>query len=145
LQRTGFNRGAAVYTVGPGQNRGASPDLLKDGETDMLMRDSNNGALEVYDIANETDMLMRNVNTGAFELCDISKNAITSMGPMGQVGPEWSVSGIAANSISAAPAAQLAQAMAAFTPSDGALANVSVLGQQPASSMAAGLLATPGS
>jgi hypothetical protein len=34
---------------------------------------------------------------------------------------------------------------AAFTPGDGALANVSVLGQQPASSMAAGLLATPGS
>ena len=40
--------------------------------------------------ANETDMLMRNSNTGAFELYDISNNAITFAGPMGQVGLEWS-------------------------------------------------------
>ena len=90
-------------------------------ETDMLMRNSNTGAFEVYDIAitpshrsppmgqvglewtiagfgdfsgnaNETDMLMRNSNTGVFELYDISNNAITSSASMGQVGLEWSVS-----------------------------------------------------
>ena len=43
--------------------------------------------------ANETDMLMRNSNTGAFELYDISNNAITFAGPMGQVGLEWWVVG----------------------------------------------------
>ena len=42
---------------------------------------------------NETDMLMRNNNTGAFELYDISNNTITSAAPMGQVGLEWSVAG----------------------------------------------------
>jgi hypothetical protein len=36
--------------------------------------------------ANETDMLMRNSNTGAFEVYDISHNAITSAASMGQVG-----------------------------------------------------------
>jgi hypothetical protein len=88
----------------------------------MLMRNSNNGALEVYDIshnaitsaaaigavglewtvagfgdfsgnANETDMLMRNSNTGAFEVYDISHNAITSAAAMGAVGLEWTVAG----------------------------------------------------
>ena len=83
----------------------------------MLMRNSNTGAFEVYDIshntitsaapmgqvglewqvagfgdfsgnANETDMLMRNSNTGAFEVYDISHNTITSAAPMGSLG--WS-------------------------------------------------------
>ena len=93
------------------------------GETgDMLMRDTQSGAFEVYDISNnqisyaspmgqvglewtvagfgdfsgntnETDMLMRNSSTGAFELYDISGNAITSAVPMGQVGLEWQVAG----------------------------------------------------
>ena len=43
--------------------------------------------------ANETDMLMRNSNTGAFEVYDISHNAITSAASMGQVGLEWTVAG----------------------------------------------------
>ncbi len=38
--------------------------------------------------ANETDMLMRNSNTGQFEVYDIVNNTITSFAPMGQVG--WS-------------------------------------------------------
>src|SRR6202521_2393439 len=47
----------------------------------------------------ETDMLMRNSNTGAFELYDISQNAITSAGPlavtypMGTVASQWAVAG----------------------------------------------------
>ena len=91
-------------------------------ETDMLLRNSNTGAFEVYDIANnaitfagpmgqvglewsiagfgdfstranETDMLMRNSNTGAFEVFDIANNTITSSAPMGQVGLEWTIAG----------------------------------------------------
>ena len=38
-------------------------------------------------------MLMRNSNTGAFEVYDISNNTITSAEPMGQVGLEWQVAG----------------------------------------------------
>ena len=67
--------------------------------------------------ANETDMLMRNSNTGAFEVYDISHNAITSAGPMGQVGLEWTVAGFAADppgASSGASTAQLVQAMASF-------------------------------
>jgi hypothetical protein len=106
-------------------------------ETDMLMRNSNTGAFEVYDISNnaitsaasmgavglewlvagfgdfsgnagETDMLMRNSNTGAFEVYDLSHNAITSAASMGQVGLQWQVAGIAADSPAAASAASIA-------------------------------------
>ena len=89
------------------------------GETDMLMRNSNTGAIRGLRhqqqrdhlrrrrwarsgwngrsralaispaTANETDMLMRNSNTGRFEVYDISNNQITSAAPMGQVGLEW--------------------------------------------------------
>ena len=101
-------------------------------ETDMLMRNSNTGAFEVYDIsnnaitssrpmgqvglewtiagfgdfsgnANETDMLMRDSSTGAFELYDISNNSITLTAEMGQVGMEWSVAGISANFLGRVP------------------------------------------
>jgi hypothetical protein len=67
--------------------------------------------------ANETDMLMRNSNTGAFEVYDISHNAITSAAPIGQVGFEWTVAGIAADppaGIAAASTAQLVQTVASF-------------------------------
>ena len=89
----------------------------------MLMRNSNTGAFEVYDIVNnaitletgmgqvglewtiagfgdfsgnadETDMLMRNSNSGVFELFDIGNNTIASTTPMGQVGLEWSIVGV---------------------------------------------------
>jgi hypothetical protein len=48
--------------------------------------------------ANETDMLMRNSNTGVFELYDINSNTITLANPdlVGQVGLEWSISGVSA-------------------------------------------------
>ncbi len=128
-------------------------------ETDMLMRNSNTGAFELYDISNnaitnatgmgqvglewqvagfgnfsghtnETDMVMRNSNTGAFELYDISNNAITSAAGMGQVGLEWGVSGF--SNANGPPAnAQLAQAMASFSPSGSASAASSLLDQAP--------------
>ena len=111
-------------------------------ETDMLMRNSNTGPFELYDISGNTitnavpmgqvglewqvagfgpingagasDMLMRNSNTGAFEIYDIANNQITSAASMGQVGLEWSVAGIAIDPPGTSPAnAQLVQAIAA--------------------------------
>jgi hypothetical protein len=99
------------------------------GEADMMMRNGNTGAFEVYDIsdnaiisagslgavglewtvlgfgdfsgtANETDMLMRNSNTAALEIFDISNNQVTDTTSAGAVGLEWQVGGI----INATPA-----------------------------------------
>ena len=136
-------------------------------ETDMLMRNSNTGAFELYDISNngitlatgmgqvglewtvagfghfsgnpnETDMLLRNSNTGAFELYDIRDNAITLATGMGQVGLEWSVGGV-----TAAPPAQLGQAMASFAPNGGVPVAGPPLGQQATLHVATGPLAQP--
>ena len=111
----------------------------------MLMRNSNTGHFEIYDISNNritlaagmgqvglewqvagfgplngagsSDMLMRNSTTGAFEYYDISNNQLTTAGTMGQVGPEWSVAGIAADPPgSSSSAAQLTQTLASFAP-----------------------------
>ena len=66
--------------------------------------------------ANETDMIMRNSNTGALEVYDIANNALTSAFSMGAVGLNWQVAGIAPESSAAAGASvsQLVQAMASF-------------------------------
>jgi hypothetical protein len=106
---------------------------------------------------NETDMLLRNSNTGAFELYDISKNAITAAGPMGGVGLERSISGVAATAAASGPPStqlrdlavepagtisQLTQAMAGFAPSAGAAGASSPLDQTPAAAAnTTGLLA----
>ena len=137
----------------------------------MLMRNSNTGVLEVYDIRGNTitsaaamgqiglewqfvgfgpisgagasDMVMRNSNDGAFELFDISNNQITSAAPMGQVGLEWSVAGIAADPPSepAATSAQLLQAMASLASSAGAPDSSAPLGQPAVQSNVSGLFA----
>jgi hypothetical protein len=72
-------------------------------------------------------MLMRDTNNGAFEIYDISNNQITAAAPMGQVGMEWSAAGIAADPPSGANA-QLAQTMASFAPNAGPLGGVSSAG-----------------
>jgi hypothetical protein len=78
--------------------------------------------------AGASDMLMRNSNTGAFEIYDITNNGITSAAPMGQVGLEWSVTGLAAESSTGAPNSQLVQAMASsFDPAGGALDTAALL------------------
>ena len=45
--------------------------------------------------ANETDMLLRNSDTGAFEVYDINNNRVTYAAGMGQVGLNWTVAGSA--------------------------------------------------
>jgi hypothetical protein len=90
----------------------------------MLLRDSNTGGLEVYDIDSnqitgaafigtvgldwqfsgvgnfsgnpgETDLLLRNNKTGGLEVYDISNNQVTGAAFMGTVGLEWQFAGIA--------------------------------------------------
>ena len=99
------------------------------GESDMLLRNSNTGGLEVYDINNKqitnaaflgtvgldwqfagiapihtpgaSDLVLRNVNSGAFEVYDIANNQITTAASLGQVGLEWQLGGFAADPRSA--------------------------------------------
>jgi len=90
----------------------------------MILRNSNTGGLEVYDIANnqltgaafigavgvewqfsgvgnfsgvagETDLLLRNVNTGGLEVYNIANNQLTGAAFIGAVGLEWQFAGVA--------------------------------------------------
>jgi hypothetical protein len=102
------------------------------GETDLLLRNVDTGALEVYDIANNaiinaasigtvgldwqfagiapthapgaSDLVLRNVNTGAFEVYDIANNQLAGPATLGQVGLDWQLGGFAANSPTASNA-----------------------------------------
>ena len=103
---------APIGQVGlSGRSRASAISRPGANETDMLMRNANTGAFEVYDIVNnadharnrrmgqvglewtiagfgdfsgnadETDMLMRNSNSGVFEFFDIGNNTITRRPP----------------------------------------------------------------
>src|SRR5262249_40554910 len=90
--------------------------------TDMVLRNTKTGDLEVYDINSnqitnaafmgtvgldwqivgsgdfssnpgESDLMMRNAKTGAFEVYDIANNQITSAFSLGVVGLDWQVAG----------------------------------------------------
>jgi len=94
------------------------------GTSDMLLRNSNTGGLEVYDIANnaitnaafigtvgvnwqfsgvgnfssvpgETDLLLRNSTTGGLEVYDINNNQLAGAAFIGTVGLDWQFAGIA--------------------------------------------------
>jgi hypothetical protein len=95
------------------------------GETDLLLRNVNTGALEVYDITNNqligaafigtvgldwqfagiapvhapgaSDLVLRNVNTGAFEVYNIAGNQLIGAASLGQVGLDWQLGGFAAH------------------------------------------------
>jgi hypothetical protein len=92
------------------------------GETDMILRNVNNGGVEVYNIANNqitganfmgtvglnwqfsgvgnfsgrgtSDMLLRNSNTGGLEVYNISNNQITNAAFIGTIGLDWQFSGV---------------------------------------------------
>jgi hypothetical protein len=94
------------------------------GESDMILRNSITGGLEVYDIANnqitnaafigtvgldwqfsgvgnfsgvagETDLLLRNSKTGGLEVYDIANNQLSGAAFIGTVGLDWQYAGIA--------------------------------------------------
>jgi hypothetical protein len=65
--------------------------------------------------------LLRNTNTGAFEVYDIANNQITGAALLGTVGLDWRLGGFAAASTgNSSQAAQLVQAMAGFGGGSGA-------------------------
>jgi hypothetical protein len=78
----------------------------------------------------ESDMLLRNVNTGAFEVYDIVSNTLVGAASLGAVGLDWSLGGFAVDPPSGAmggsdgqqlgSTSQLVQAMAGFGGSSGA-------------------------
>jgi hypothetical protein len=78
--------------------------------------------------AGRSDLVLRNVNTGAFEVYDIANNMITSAASLGAVGLDWQLGGFAVDPPTASPAAigdsshvaQLVQAMAGFGGGSGA-------------------------
>ena len=75
-----------------------------------------------------SDLVLRNVNTGAFEVYDIAGNQLTGAASLGAVGLDWQLGGFAvdpptgstASMGDSSQAAQLAQAMAGFGGGDGA-------------------------
>jgi hypothetical protein len=95
------------------------------GETDLLLRNSTTGGLEVYDINNDqitgaafigtvgldwqfagiapangadtSDLVLRSASTGAFEVYDIANNQLTGAAPLGSVGTDWQLGGFAAD------------------------------------------------
>jgi hypothetical protein len=76
--------------------------------------------------AGESDLVLRNKNTGAFEVYDIANNQLTAAAPLGAVGLDWQLGGFAADPPTGATGtsdgstSQLVQAMAGFTGSSGA-------------------------
>jgi hypothetical protein len=95
---------------------------MRFGKTDMMLRDVNTGALQVYNISNNritgsapmgmvgsdwqfsgvgnfssrgtSDMLLRNKDTGGLQVYDINSNAITGSFFIGNVGLDYEFSGV---------------------------------------------------
>jgi hypothetical protein len=76
--------------------------------------------------AGESDLVLRNKNTGAFEVYDIANNQLTGAAPLGAVGLDWQLGGFAVDpptgsmGSSDSSTSQLVQAMASFDGSSGA-------------------------
>jgi hypothetical protein len=110
--------GVGNFSGNPGEDFADTP-----GNTDMMLRDSNTGRFEVYNISNNqitgpffigdvgpewqfsgignfsgtpgaSDMILRNTGTGDFEVYNISHNQLTGSAPIGKVGLEWQFSGV---------------------------------------------------
>ncbi len=92
------------------------------GESDLLMRNIRSGALVGIGAIGgsaASDLVLRDTNTGAFEVYDIANNAITSAAPLGSVGLDWQVGGIAidpptGSAGDSTAVGQLVQSMAGF-------------------------------
>jgi hypothetical protein len=98
-----------------------------------------------------SDLVLRNVNTGAFEVYDIANNRLTGSASLGAVGLDWQLGGFAADpptgsmgSSDGQPGStsQLVQAMAGFGGGSGAAEslNTAPLGADPSQQP---LLTTP--
>jgi hypothetical protein len=113
---------ARLGTVGLNWQVGGFGNFSSLGETDMILRDSNSGGFQVYDIKNNaitssafmgavglnwqfsgvgnfsgrgtSDMLLRDANTGALQAYNINSNQITGSAFLGTVGLDWQFSGV---------------------------------------------------
>jgi hypothetical protein len=66
-------------------------------------------------LAGASDLILRNVNTGAFEVYDIANNQLAGAAPLGQVGLDWQLGGFAVDPpTDDSSVGQLIQAMAGF-------------------------------
>ena len=113
---------ALLGTVGLNWQVGGFGNFSSLGETDMILRDSNSGGFQVYDIKNNqitssafmgtvglnwqfsgignfsgrgtSDMLLRDANTGELQAYNINSNQITGSAFIGTVGLDWQFSGV---------------------------------------------------
>src|SRR5262249_29854060 len=82
-----------------------------------------------------SDLVFRNVNTGAFEIYDIARNQLSGAAALGAVGLDWQLGGFAANpnppsasmGSSNASTSQLVQAMAGVGGGGGAADSLSTV------------------
>jgi hypothetical protein len=109
-------------TVGLEWEVGGFGNFSSLGQTDMILRDSNSGAFQVYDIKNNqitasafmgavglnwqfsgignfsgrgtSDMLLRDANAGELQSYNINSNKITGSAFIGTVGLDWQFSGV---------------------------------------------------
>jgi hypothetical protein len=113
---------ASLGTVGLNWQFSGIGNFSSLGETDMILRDSNSGGFQVYDIKNNaitssafmgtvglewqfsgvgnfsgrgtSDMLLRDANTGGLQAYNINSNQIAGSAFIGTVGLDWQFSGV---------------------------------------------------
>jgi hypothetical protein len=95
-----------------------------------------------------SDLVLRNVNTGAFEVYDIANNQLTGAAPLGAVGTDWQLGGFAADPPTGAmgssgSTSQLVQAMAGFGGGSGAADSPSTVPLAADTSQQQSLLTAP--
>jgi hypothetical protein len=99
-------------------------------------------------VPGETDLLLRNANSGAFEVYDIANNQLTGAAPLGSVGLDWQLGGFAVDpptgsmGSSDSSTSQLVQAMAGFGGGSGAGESLNTAPLSPEASQQP-LLTTP--
>jgi hypothetical protein len=138
LLRNATSGAFQVYNIAPNNNNIAGAALLGTvglewqilafgnfdnvGNTDMILRDANTAALQVYNMTNNqitgsgamggvgldwqfsgvgnfngdnsSDLLLRNSHSGGLQVYNINNNQITGSAFIGAVGPEWQFSGV---------------------------------------------------
>jgi probable HAF family extracellular repeat protein len=115
---------AVLGTVGLNWQFSGVGNFNGHGNSDMLLRDSNAGGLQIYNIANnkiigaaflgtigldwqfsgvgdfigvpgEGDLLLRNVNTGGLQVYNIANNELKGTAFLGTIGLDWQFAGVA--------------------------------------------------
>jgi hypothetical protein len=126
LDHNAITNSAFMGTVGlEWQISGVGNFSSRPGESDVIMRNTTTGGLQLYDIANNaitgssflgavgldwqfagvapvkgagtSDLVLRNVNTGAFEAYNIANNQLTGAASLGPIDLQWQLGGLAAD------------------------------------------------